>query len=139
VSYRLSFHAAYDYDTSLSGITVPVVLRTGNKAVDVDAKIDTGATHCIFRRAIADGLCLEVESGMEKKFSMPNGTYLLTYGHELSLSVLGLTYDATVYFAKHDDLVRDVLGRNGFLLLIRLGIIDYDAKLFISMYDDQDF
>jgi hypothetical protein len=52
------------------------------------------------------------------------------------LSVLDITYDAIVYFAVNEDLTRDVLGRNGFLYLFRVGIVDYDSALYLSKYDD---
>lgn len=136
MSHKLSFNLLYNYNSNLTGITLPLILRTSDKSVDIDVKIDTGASHCLFRRQIAEALCLDLESGIAKNFALANGYLIETYGHELSLSILDITYDTTVYFAVNEDLTRDVLGRNGFLYLFRLGIIDYDSALYISKYDE---
>ncbi len=133
--HNLSFNTLYNYNSNLTGITVPIILRFADKSVDIDAKIDTGATHCIFRRQIAEALCLDVENGTPKSFALANGSLLYTYGHELTLSILDITYDTTVYFAQHEDLTRDVVGRNGFLYLLKIAIVDYDSGLYISKYD----
>lgn len=134
--YKLFFNSFYNYDSTLTGITIEVILKYGDKSVDIDAKIDTGASHCIFRRQIAEALCINVEEGIAKNFSLANGSILNTYGYELNVSLLDINYDTIVYFAANDDLVRDVLGRNGFLYLVRLGIIDYDSTLYLSKYDE---
>lgn len=136
MSHKLSFNLLYNYNSNLTGITVPLILQFADKSVDIDAKIDTGATHCIFRRQIAEALCLDLEKGIAKNFALANASILQTYGHELNLSILDITYTTIVYFAVNEDLTRDVLGRNGFLYLFRLGIIDYDSALYISKYDD---
>lgn len=50
--------------------------------------------------------------------------------------VLGVEFDLTVYFAKYQNFNRNVLGRQGWLQRIRLGIVDYDGNLFLSHHDD---
>lgn len=136
MSYKLIFNSVYKYDSNLTGITVGVVLKYADKAVDIDVKIDTGATHCIFRREIAEALCLNVKDGIAKDFVLANGSILQTYGTELNITVENINYDTIVYFAVNDDLIRDVLGRNGFLYLVRLGLIDYESTLYLSKYDE---
>lgn len=48
-----------------------------------------------------------------------------------------LHIDATVYFAADYSFRRDVVGRQGWLDRLRVAIIDYDTKFFISRYDDE--
>ncbi len=77
-----------------------------------------------------------VKDGITKDFVLANGSILQTYGHELNITVENINYNTIVYFAVNDDLIRDVLGRNGFLYLVRLGLIDYDSTLYLSKYDE---
>jgi hypothetical protein len=60
----------------------------------------------------------------------------LAYGHEATLIVLGLEIVATVYFADDENLPINALGRVGWLDRVRLGLIDYDSRLYLSAYDD---
>jgi hypothetical protein len=41
------------------------------------------------------------------------------------------------YFTAMHDFKRNVLGRKGWLQQMRIGIIDYDGKLYLSAYDDE--
>ncbi len=54
---------------------------------------------------------------------------------EISLSVLEIETYTTVYFAKEESFTRNVLGRGGWLDRVKLGLIDYEGKLFLSEYD----
>jgi len=54
----------------------------------------------------------------------------------VSLGVLGLEFESLVYFAVDPHLTRAVLGRSGFLDRVRLGLIDYDRRLYLSTYED---
>jgi hypothetical protein len=98
----LSFGASHNYDTRRLGIMVPVSLSHGGARVELHAKVDSGASACIFAP-----------------------------GHgEL------LDFDCVVYFAESQSYNRDVLGRQGWLHRIRLGLVDYDGKLYLSDYND---
>ena len=44
----VSFEKVFEYNTLKTGITVLVVLKYNGKEVDFEAKIDTGATNCVF-------------------------------------------------------------------------------------------
>lgn len=50
--------------------------------------------------------------------------------------VLGLEFQPTVYFAADENFTRNVLGRQGWLDRVRLGLIDYEGKLLLSDYND---
>ncbi len=52
----ISFDKVFEYNTLKTGITVLVVLQSGGKEVDFEAKIDTGATQCVFERKHAERL-----------------------------------------------------------------------------------
>jgi hypothetical protein len=122
------------YDTLKTGITVSVILKFGDELIDFEAKIDTGSSFCIFERKHAERLELDVESGDETRISTATG-YFLAYKHELRLSVMNIETVSTVYFAKEESFTRNVLGRQGWLDRIKLGLIDYEGKLFLSEYN----
>ncbi len=127
----VEFAETYDYDTRLVGITVPVFLFDGQKTVEFKAKIDTGSSFCIFERKSGEFLGLDIESGEEIRISTATSPFT-AYGHELTLSVLGIESYAKVYFAKEEWFTRNVLGRQGWLDRVKLGLIDYEGKLLLS-------
>lgn len=49
--HTLTFEALHEYDAGDPGITVPVELSVGEESVKVTAKLDSGSTFCVFRRA----------------------------------------------------------------------------------------
>jgi len=131
---EVSFDESYFYNTLKIGITVPTILQLSDKLVEIEAKIDTGAENCIFERRHGETLGLEIESGAEKLFSTATAPFV-TFGHELTILILGIETFATVYFAKEESFTRNVLGRQGFLDRVKLGLIDYQGKLLLSAYE----
>ncbi len=133
--YAIEFSIAHYYDTLKTGITLPVTLGYNSRTVDFEAKLDTGSSHCIFERRFGENLGLEIENGTPEKFDTATvGFY--AYGHELTLSILDIETYATVYFAKEESFTRNVLGRQGFLDRVKLGLIDYEGKLLMSAYGE---
>lgn len=130
----LTFSATHEYDTRKPGITVRAELRSGNKLTEIIAKVDTGATHCIFQRVYGELLGLDIESGQPLDFSTATGSFM-AYGHEVLLVVLGIEVSATVYLAAHPQFDRNVLGRQGWLDRVRLGLVDYEGRLYLSAHD----
>ena len=130
---EVSFDGTYFYNTLKIGITVPVILQLNDRLVEIEAKIDTGAENCIFERRHGETLGLEIESGAEKIFSTVTAPFV-TYQHALTLNVLGVEIFSTVYFAKEESFTRNVLGRQGWLDRVKLGLIDYEGKLLLSAY-----
>ncbi len=47
MSYQLNFNLVQLYNLEKIGITIPVRFHSGSRAIDVDARLDTGATFCI--------------------------------------------------------------------------------------------
>jgi hypothetical protein len=54
----------------------------------------------------------------------------------LTLETLGYSFDVMVYFAKAEAFTRNVLGRRGWLDQLRLAIVEYDGKLYLSKYEE---
>lgn len=137
MAYPLTFNFLHEYDTEAVGITIPVELKVGQRQVLIpNAKLDTGSSFCIFQRVYGESLGLDIESGIEEEISTMKGTFSC-YGHEVTLSACGIELESVVYFPKY-EIPRNVLGRDGWLRKMRIAIIDYDGKLFVSLYDDEN-
>ena len=132
----LVFDKIYKYNTLENGITVTAKLFSGTTFIEVRTKIDTGAAHCIFERKHAERLGINVESGELLTFATAVGTFL-AFGHEINLSVLDIETTSTVYFAADENFARNVLGQTGWLDRVKLGLIDYEGKLFLSSYNEE--
>jgi hypothetical protein len=135
MSFTLIFHQEHDYTASDQGITVPVILKAGMESVQLFAKVDTGAEYCFFERGFAEALGLDIENGTPLDCRTVAGGFR-AYGHELTLSVLGVEVNATIYFYESESIRRNVLGRNGWLNRIRLGVVDHESLLYVSSYND---
>jgi hypothetical protein len=132
----LEFRERYEYEDVLWGIPIPVVLRVGPKTVDLKAKLDTGAHYSVFEREWGERLGLTIEDGEPQRMEGPMGQGFETFGHEVTIEVLGYPVLSTVFFARDPGLRRSVLGRLGWLNKFRLAVIDYDRHLYLSAYDE---
>ena len=135
MSLMLRFATLHHYDLGQLGITLPVALGSTPDAVKFDAKVDTGSSHCIFQRQHGEQLGFDIETGSLERFSTAMGSFP-AYGHETTLSVLGFETTAVVFFAADEYFTRNVLGRVGWLDRVRLGLIDYEGRLYLSDYND---
>jgi len=134
LSYQLSFEKLLFYDAGKNGISVAVTLQLGNRAAYVDAKLDTGSSHCIFQRLFGEELGLDIESGYKLTIGTANGSFT-AYGHNVTLLVLDFRFDGMVYFAEDEYFSRDVLGRHSFLNKVNVAIFDYQGELYLSRND----
>ena len=57
------------------------------------------------------------------------------YGHEVDIGVLGVATHSLVYFFAEPSILKNVLGRCGWLDRIRLGLVDHDRTLYLSAYE----
>lgn len=48
---------------------------------------------------------------------------------------MGFDFGVLICFAEDVDFQTNVLGGYGFLMRVRLGLIDYESKLFLSPYN----
>ena len=129
----LAFDAAHHYADALDGIEVPITLCIGRQSVDLLAKLDTGAAHCIFERKYAEMLGVDVDSGRLQHFRTVAGSFA-AYQHEVTIQTLGIEFSAVVFFAQDSTFNRNFLGRSGWLDRLRVAIVDYDRLLFVSPY-----
>ena len=129
----LDFNAAHHYAEALNGIEVPITLCNGRHAVELLAKLDTGAAHCIFERKYAEMLEVDVDSGRLQRFRTVAGSFA-AYQHEITIQTLGVEFSAVVFFAQDSAFNRNFLGRSGWLDRLRIAIVDYDRVLFVSPY-----
>lgn len=129
----LEFDLTYEYSLYKVGISIDATLQNGDLSVDLDARIDTGSTYCIFERHYGERLEINIEKGIPINIGTATGSFP-AYGHELTLSVLGIETVSTVYFAESDSFDRNVLGRIGWLDRVKLGLIEQENKLFLSEY-----
>ena len=135
MSHQLTFEKLSEYDAGKIGITVESSLRLNQESVIFEAKIDTGSTNCVFERRVGEQLGLIIEDGLPKYIGTATGRFL-TYEHDVTLSVLGFDFDILACFAESESFDKNILGRYGFLMQTKLGLVDYDGKLYLSKYLD---
>ena len=129
--YQLSFQKKEQYDSLKSGITIEVILRRADVETICSAKVDTGSDICLFEREIGEYLKIDIESGHKKRLSTLAGG-LWAFGHSIELETLYLKFDTFVYFAQDYSLNRNLLGRQGWLQLISLGLNDYKSEIYVN-------
>lgn len=132
---QFEFSEQYVYPGDEPGITLPASLRYGDCIYRTSAKVDTGSEVCLFKHEIALKLELPVEDGIPITLDSLGGP-IEAFGHEVTLQTCDLAFTGFVYFAKHPGLRRNLLGRQGWLRQLRIGIVDYDNLLYLSRYDE---
>jgi predicted DNA-binding antitoxin AbrB/MazE fold protein len=132
---RLQFSHVYSYASHDSTIALPIVLRSGGNVVDLVASLDTGASYCLFEGAYATELGLDLHSGVRKRFRTANSNFD-AYGHEVEIDAFGIVTHSLVFFFADASIVKNVLGRGGWLDRVRVGIVDHDCTLFLAPYGD---
>jgi hypothetical protein len=135
MTHQLSFLIRETYSTTHTGVTIEVTLSLGGTAFVGYAKIDPRAQVCLFKREIGETLGLDIETGYRCELNTLAGS-LTAYGHAVTLHTLGLEFDSLIYFAADYGLPRNLLGREGWLQNVRLAIVDYDATLYLSPYQE---
>jgi len=133
VPYLLEFETFLPYDQGLDGITVQTTIGFSDSAVTFPAKIDTGSSVCIFERSHGESLGLEIESGVFQRIGTATGTFN-SYGFHVALKVAGLIFDSLVFFPENEHIKKNILGRHGWLELVKLGLVDYEGKLYLSKH-----
>jgi len=131
MNHQLEFATKHIYDSRQVGITIKATLRRNALFAVCDAKIDTGAELCLFAREFGEELDIEIEAGYRQNLSTLSGD-LVAYGHAIEFETLGLRFESTVYFAEDYAVKRNLLGRQGWLQLIKLGLDDYRSEIYIS-------
>jgi hypothetical protein len=133
VSETLTFDRVHLYNTLKSGISLTAVLQHGDSSVECEAKLDTGSSHCIFKRSHGELLGIDIEGSSPIWIATVTGRFE-AHPHTVSIEVLGVRTESVVYFAADEMVTRCVLGRTGWLDRVRLGLIDYEGKLLLGPY-----
>ncbi len=67
-------------------------------------------------------------------FSTANSRFE-AYGHEVAISTLDIEVYSMVFFFADANIVKNVLGRHGWLDRLNVGIVDRDRLLYAGAYD----
>jgi hypothetical protein len=137
MAYQLDFDHFYRDELDRGAIFLPVNLHSGSLQTSLEAQIDTGASCCVIGREFGESLDLDIESGYRQEIGTVTGAFT-AYGHTVIVSVLGLDFEAVVYFAAARDLTRNVLGRAGWLDRVRLGIVYHDSEVYLSSHGQEE-
>ena len=133
--HRLSFRYRHEYTPSSLGIEIPVGLSFAAEEVRILAKVDTGASYCVFQRAHGEALGIEIETGAPLRMTTATGPFL-AYGHAVKLTCFAGETDSVVYFAQDPDFPRNILGRVGWLDRYQLALVEHDGLLYLSPHGD---
>lgn len=136
MTYQLEFKERQQYSSLEIGITLETTLRHGDLEVHFMSNVDTGSHYCLFRRTLGEQLGLDIENGTQIELGTLVGTFT-AFGHEMTLETLGLTFHTAVYFPQSYEIRRNILGRQGWLQLVKLGLIDYDSEIYLSPYNEE--
>jgi len=98
-------------------------------------ELDTGASHCLFARVYAEALGFGSRKWQRLTFATANSRFD-AFGHELTIDVLGIEVTALVFSLRTQVSPKKRVGRQGWLDRIRLGLVDYDRKLYAAGYDE---
>ncbi len=134
--FVLKFEKLAFYDAGQVGISIDVRLELGGRSSEFTAKLDTGATACVFNRAYGEEIGIEIETGEAQRFSTTTGSFS-AYGHYVTLIAADFEFYPQVFFAENENFDRNVLGRNGWLDRVVIGINDYEGKLYLSRYESE--
>jgi hypothetical protein len=91
---QLSFTHTHSYAGSDAGITVPAVLRSGQRSVDLVASLDTVRLFVYLSGYVAE-LGLELTRGTSTRFRTANSNFD-AFGHEVQVEVLGIVEHSLV-------------------------------------------
>ncbi len=133
--YQVSYERSYYYPTTEDDITLQAELRLAQEGVEAEAKLDTGAAFCLFKRSYAEQLGLVVEQGYRQRFGTLTDSFT-AYGYTLMLKTLEIELEVLVFFPADIVIPRNLLGRN-WLRRVRLGLVEYEGLLFLSKYDQE--
>jgi hypothetical protein len=110
------------------------VLSAGQERVDLVASLDTGSAYCVFQRIYAEALGIDVERGVPMNFATANSRFE-AFGHEVTICTLDIEVHSLKFFFADADIVKNVLGRHGWLDRLNVGIVDHDQLLYLGAHD----
>ena len=90
---------------------IPISLKSKEEWIEFDAYVDTGASLCLFPADVAEILGLDLEKGEVKKMILGDGNALTVDIHNLSVSLAGEEFIASIGFSKGLGINFAVIGR----------------------------
>jgi predicted aspartyl protease len=130
--WNLSFSERLEYPDNLQGINLKIIISADKSfPVAANVKLDTGSSLCVFQPFYAKMLGLEIENGEPETIRTATGSFK-AFGHEITLTVGNLEWNATVFFAADENFPVSVVGQTGFLNRLKIGLIDYEQLLFLG-------
>lgn len=130
---QLTFAEEHRYKDDEEGIPLQVRLTYAGHSIEVTAKVDPGAAVCLFSREVGLKLGVPIEQGIPIRLGGLTSS-LDAFGHEVTLQTGNIAFQSFVYFAKYSDLPRNLLGRQGWLRNLKLGLVDYENLLYLGAY-----
>jgi hypothetical protein len=134
MTFELTFSESISYPDTDGGILLYVALSRAGLRATAEAVVDSGGSVCLFSREIGASLGLDVDAGIPKRLDSLGGP-IDCFGHEVTLETAGLTFQSVVYFAKYLNLPRNILGRQGWLRNVKLGLVDYENTMYLGRYE----
>ncbi len=132
-AWIIGFTDRLDY-SEYDEITIEIFLSgTSSTPIAVAAKVDTGSKFCILQPRYATVLGFELESGIRETIRTAAGSFI-AYGHEITLTINDMEWEAIVYFAEPENFPVNVVGRIGFLDHLQVGLVDYEQLLYFGPY-----
>jgi hypothetical protein len=132
VEYNLTFAKQLIYDNEQDSISIATKIKYVDQKISFTAKLDTGASLCIFKRDLADELGIEVENTeIAQRVRNANGDIFKVFGHFVTIEIADFEFECLVYFAEK-FLAANVFGKRGFLDKFKIAIDDNEGKLFLS-------
>jgi hypothetical protein len=133
--HLVEYKAKHFYQGKDGSVLLPVTLRSADRVVDLVASLDTGASFCLFEGSYAALLGLDLKQGCLTRFRTANSSFE-AYGHEVEIEAIGIQTYSMVYFFADESIVKNVLGRSGWLDRVRVGITHHDQLLYLSDHED---
>lgn len=70
-----TFDKTHYYNTLKPGISLTAILHHGQESVECEARLDTGSSHCIFKRAHGELLGLDIKSTVAENIATVTGSF----------------------------------------------------------------
>lgn len=134
---QLTFREVISYPSNRLGITLQVALSSGSGTCQAFAKLDPGAAVSLFSRELGEDLGLNIEAGAPLKLASLSLGGIDCFGHEVTLQVGSIATPVIIYFSKHYELPRNFLGLQDWMLRLKVGIVHYENKVYLGLYDEQ--
>jgi len=130
-TWQITFSDRFNY-SQYDDLIFPIALSSDIQTqILVRVKLDTGSTFCVFQPSYAELLEIEIEKGNLQRIRTATGSFT-AYGHEITMIVGELEWQAVVYFAEDEFFPVNVVGRVGFLDRLKIGLVDYEQLLYLS-------